>query len=362
MVKNSVTIQALRVRALRVPMSEPHRTAGGTVTESPLVLTDLVTNQGVVGHSMIFTYNTLALGPAAALVQNLEALVVGQPLAPRVLNQMLAQRFRLLGAQGLTGMAMAAIDMAAWDALAKVHGVPLYQLLGGQPRPVRAYGAIGFDGPTESARVAERWARRGITGVKAKIGYPSIEEDRETIRAIRAAAGPQMSVLVDYNQCLTATEAIERIQALASEGLTWVEEPLPSHDFAGHAEVARQVATPIQAGENWWGPRDFQIAIEARSSDYLMPDVMKVGGVTGWMDVASMAAARGLRVSNHLWPEISAHLLAVTPTAHWLEFADWWHAILDQPLEVGGDGWATPSAEPGSGVAWNEGAVAKFGA
>ncbi len=218
MVKAGITIQALRVRALRLPMSEPHRTAGGTVTESPMVLTDLVTDQGVVGHSLIFTYNALALRPTATLVQNLEPLVVGQPLAPRALNQMLAQRFRLLGTQGLTGMAMAAIDMAAWDALAKVHGVPLYRLLGGESRSVRAYGAIGFDGPTESARVAERWARRGITGVKAKIGYPSIEEDRETIRAIRAAAGPQMSVMVDYNQCLTATEAIERINALASKG------------------------------------------------------------------------------------------------------------------------------------------------
>ena len=177
MVRNGVTIQALRVRALRVPMSEPHRTAGGTVTESPLVLTDLVTDQGVVGHSMIFTYNMLALRPTAALVQNLEPLVVGQALAPRALNQMLAQRFRLLGAQGLAGMAMAAIDMAAWDALAKVHGVPLYRLLGGESRSVRAYGAIGFDGPTESARVAERWARRGITGDRKSTRLNSSHSD-----------------------------------------------------------------------------------------------------------------------------------------------------------------------------------------
>ena len=356
----AIKIQSLRVRAVRVPMNEPHRTAGGTVTESPLVLTDLETDQGIVGHSVIFTYSALALEPTAALVRNLEPLLIGQELAPRAIGAMLAGRFRLLGQQGLTGMAMAAIDMAAWDGLARAHGAPLYRLLGGEQRRVRAYGAIGFDGELESARVAERWARRGFTGVKAKIGYRDVAEDLRTIRAIRAAAGPAMAIMADYNQCLTAVEAIERIDALAGEGLTWVEEPLPSHDFAGHAEVARQSRTPIQAGENWWGPRDFQTAIEARATDLLMPDAMKVGGVTGWMDVAAMAAARGLPVSNHLWPEISAQLMAVTPTAHWLEYADWWSPILAEPLEVAGDGWATPSSEPGSGVAWNEAAVKRF--
>ena len=360
MVSGNIKIQALRVRAVRVPMSEPHRTASGVVAESPLVLTDLITDQGIVGHSLVFTYTTLALQPTADLIRNLEPLVAGQALAPRAMSERLAARFRLLGQQGLTGIAMAAIDMAAWDALARAHGVPLYQLLGGEPRAVRAYGAIGYDGPTESARVAERWARRGFTGVKAKIGYSSMAEDRETIRAIRAAAGPEMSIMVDYNQCLTAAEAIERIGALAGENLTWVEEPCRSHDFASHAEVTRQVATPIQAGENWWGPRDFQTAIDLHSTDYLMPDVMNVGGVTGWLDVAAIAAARGLRVSNHLWPEISAHLLSVTPTAHWLEWADWWHPVIAQPLEVGGDGWATPSAAPGSGVERNEAAVKEF--
>ena len=352
-------IKSLRVRAVRVPMPEPHRTAGGTVTESPLVLTDLETDQGVVGHSITFTYTTLALGPTAELLRNIEPLIVGQPLAPRAIAGQLAKRFRLLGTQGLTGMAMAGIDMAAWDALARLHGVPLYRLLGGEAKPVRVYGAVGYDGEAESARVAERWAKRGVTGVKAKIGYQTVEQDRAVIRAIRSAAGASMAVLVDYNQSLTPREAILRIRALEDEGLTWVEEPVLSHDFAGHAEVAREVETPLQAGENWWGPRDFQTAIDARATDYLMPDVMKVGGVTGWMDVAAMAATRGLQVSNHLWPEISMHLMSVTPTAHLLEFCDWWHPITARPQVVNAEGFALPSEEPGSGVEWDEAAVAR---
>ena len=176
-------IRGLTVRALRVPMAHPHKTAGGTVAESPLVLTDVATEDGVVGHSVVFTYVPAALKPTADLVRNLEPLIAGEPLAPAELEQKLARRFRLLGTQGLVGMALAAIDMALWDALARRHGVSLVRLLGGAPRPVPAYGAVGFDGAAGSAKAAEAWARRGFTGVKAKIGYPTVQEDLAVVRA-----------------------------------------------------------------------------------------------------------------------------------------------------------------------------------
>jgi mandelate racemase len=124
-----------------------------------------------------------------------------------------------------------------------------------------------------------------------------------------------------------------------------------AEDYAGMAEVAREARTPIQAGENWWGPLEFAKAIEAGASDLLMPDVMKTFGVTGWMEIAALAASRSLGVSCHLFPELSAHLLAATPTAHWLEYADWWSPVLAQPLEIR-DGMAIPSSGPGSGVEW----------
>jgi len=147
------------------------------------------------------------------------------------------------------------------------------------------------------------------------------------------------------------------MRALDDEGLAWVEEPTIANDFAGHAWVAREARTPIQCGENWWGALDLQHAVDARASDYLMPDVMKIGGVTGWQRAAAIAATRGLRVSNHLWPEISARLLAVTPTAHWLEYADWWNDILREPLAIR-DGMTDVGDTPGSGVDWNEAAIA----
>lgn len=354
-----LTIRELRVRPVRVPMPEPHQTASGTVTESPLVLLTVLTDQGVAGHSITFTYTAAALQPTADLIRNIAPLISGDEVAPGATEQKLTQKFRLLGTQGLVGTAIAAIDMALWDALARVHDVSLLQLLGAAEKPIPAYGAIGYDGSEKSAIAAERWARHGFRGVKAKIGYPSVREDLETVRAIRKAMGPDIALMVDYNQSLTPAEAIERLRVLDSEGLAWIEEPTLAHDFQGHAAIAREIATPIQCGENWWGPLDMRHAIEARASDYMMLDVMRIGGVTGWLRAAALGAAHGIRVSNHLWPEISAQLLCATPTAHWLEYADWWNPVIEEPLRIE-NGMTLVGATKGSGISFNETAIARL--
>jgi mandelate racemase len=196
-------------------------------------------------------------------------------------------------------------------------------------------------------------------GIKAKIGYPTVEEDVSVIRAMREAAGDHMAIMVDYNQSLTPVEAVERLRVLDDEGLTWVEEPTLAHDYAGHALVAREARTPIQCGENWWGTLDMQHAIDANAADYVMADVMKIGGVTGWLRAATLTYSKGIPMSSHLWPEISAQLLCCTPTAHWLEYTDWWNPILAEPLHVE-KGMAIVGDAIGTGVEWNKDAVRRF--
>ena len=355
----SPTIQEFRVRAVRVPMTEPHQTASGVITESPLVLTDVITDTGISGHSMVFTYTPAALKPTAELIQNCEALVKDEALAPAEIELKLAKRFRLLGTQGLVGMALAAIDMALWDALARAHNLSVVRLLGGTEKPIRPYGAVGYDGVAGCAETAENWAKLGFKGIKAKIGYPTVQEDVAVIRSMRRAVGDDMAIMVDYNQCLTPAEAVERLRVLDNEGLTWVEEPTLAHDYAGHAVVADEARTPIQCGENWWGTLDMRHAIEAQASDYVMIDVMKIGGVTGWLRASALAHVAGIPMSNHLWPELSARLLCCTPTAHWLEYADWWNPVLAEPLRVE-NGMAIVGDKIGTGVNWNEDAVSRF--
>jgi mandelate racemase len=179
------------------------------------------------------------------------------------------------------------------------------------------------------------------------------------IRAIRRAVGDGVAVMVDYNQSLTPPEAIERLRRLEGEGLAWVEEPVLANDFQGHAAVASAIRTPIQCGENWWGPMELRHAVEAHASDYVMLDAMKIGGVTGWMRGASMAAAQGLPVSSHLWTELSTQLLSVSPTAHWLEYCDWWNGIIAEPIAVE-NGFTVPADTPGSGFDWNDAAITKL--
>ncbi|MFM0356495.1 enolase C-terminal domain-like protein [Paraburkholderia nemoris] len=356
--KSTNAITQLKVRAVRLPMPVPHRTAGGVISESPLVLLDLYTSAGVVGRSYVFTYTPVALLPTAMLLRELAPSLVGVNAVPHDVERVLTQRFRLLGPQGLTGIAVAAVDMAIWDVVARTAQVSLVTLLGASSRPLRAYGGVGYDGVRGSADAAERWARAGMSGVKAKIGYPSVQEDLDVIRAMRSAVGNDIEIMVDYNQCLNAVEARTRLRALDDEGLCWIEEPTTAHDFAGLSACARETRTPLQAGENWWGPGDFVTAIDAGASDHLMPDVMKVGGVTGWMRVAALAQAKGLPVSNHLFPEVSVHLMTASPTAFRFEYADWWNAVIQEPLAVENGFVEANESRVGSGIEWNEELIA----
>ena len=194
---SSPTVHGFRVCTVRVPMTEPHQTVGGTITESPLVLTDVITDTGINGHRIVFTYTPAAFKPNAELIQNLKPLVTGEVVAPVEIGQKLARRFRLLGTQDLVGMALAGIDTALWDALVRVHDMSLVQLLGGVEKPVSPYRAVGYDGVEGSAKGAEHWAKQGFQGVRVKIGYPSIKEDMAVIRSMRKAVGNDIEIMVD---------------------------------------------------------------------------------------------------------------------------------------------------------------------
>jgi mandelate racemase len=273
----------------------------------------------------------------------------------------LAKRFVLIGVQGIVRMAMAVFDVAAWDALARAAGMPLASYLGGTPRAVPAYNScgLGLKAPAAVADEAEQLLAGGFRAIKLRLGYPTLEADLAAIRAVRSRIPTGVALMVDYNQALTVQEAIRRGRALDGEGLYWIEEPIRHDDFEGCAEIARALATPVQIGENFSLVHDMERALAAQSCDYMMPDLERIGGVTGWQRAAELAAARGIRMSTHLYPEVSAHLLTVTPTAHWLEYVDWANAILEEPLRIV-DGSAVVSSRPGNGLAWNEDAVRKY--
>lgn len=322
---------------------------------APLVLVDVQTEEGPVGISYVRCYTRVAMDPLAALVGNLEELVRGDGGDPHAVAAKLDRHFRLLGPQGLTGVAMAAIDMALWDAQAKALDMPLVCLLGGQNGPVPAYASLRTMGARGAAAEAQERVTEGFTALKLKVG-PNLDRTVESIRAVRRVVGDGVALMIDYNQSLTVFEALEHVRVLDGEGLFWIEEPTRADDFAGHARIAAAAATPIQLGENWWGVHDMEKSIVAGASDQLMFDAMKIGGVTGWLAAAEKAQAAGLSVSSHTFPEFSVHLLGVTPTAAWLEYLDHAGPILLEPLQVR-NGLAYPPVRAGSGLAWDESAI-----
>lgn len=354
-------VENVRVRPVMVPLEPPLRTASGVMATAPLALVDVATTHGVVGHAYVFAYTPVLLPALARLLEDVSALLPGRRLAPRALMQKLRSRFVLPGTAGLLDMALAGLDMALWDAHARAAGQPLVRLLGGEPRPVKAYASFGMDGRERAIEAASKSAAAGFRGIKIKIGYATLKEDLDVLRGVRAAIGPDVELMVDYNQALSVPEAIRRGHALDEEGLAWIEEPTLHDDLDGHARIAAELKTPLQLGENSWGPRGLQTMIARRASDLAMPDLMKVGGIGGWLDAVAVCEANGVPVSNHFYQEMSAHLLALTPAAHYLEYFGLADAVLEQPAVVV-DGCVTPSEQPGGGVTWNEDAVKRFAA
>jgi mandelate racemase len=358
-VSSDHTISALDVRVVNPPLAVPHATAGGLVASFPMVLLDLRTSGGITGCAYVFTYTMLAAPAVARLLRDVATLVVGQPCAPLAIEALLRKRFRLLGAHGFTAMVMAAIDMAAWDVVCKANAQPLFAQLGAARRGARGYAPVGMSGIDGSVREAQAGVALGFTGVKAKIGYATVAEDMAVLRAMREAVGADVAIMADYNQALDVPEAMRRCATLDELSLTWIEEPTIAEDFAGHAQIKAAAATPIQAGENWWGPLEFRKALNAGATDLLMPDVMKIGGITSWLKVATMAEVYAMPLSNHLFAEVSAHLMAASPTAGWFEWCDWSNPVLAAPVEVR-EGLVWPSEKPGIGIEWNEAAIARF--
>ena len=356
-----LTIRALRVRAVNVPLRIPLQTSSGTVQAAPLALIDLETAEGVTGRTYLFCYTPLVLKPVVELLTNLGPVIAGDRVAPLELDRKLQRQFRLLGATGLTAMAMAGIDMAAWDALATASAMPLVRLLGGEPKSIPAYNScgLGMIGAEAAAAQALELVEPGFKAIKVRLGYADLQTDVAVVQAVRRAVGEGIVLMADYNQALSVAEATRRVGALAGEGLLWVEEPTLADDFAGHAQIRAKAAMSIQIGENWWGPHEMAKSLAAGASDLGMPDAMKIGGVTGWLRAAALAESAGLPISSHLFPEVSAHLLAVSPTAHWLEYVDWAAPVLQRPIRAEA-GMVTAPDVPGSGIAWDEAAVQRY--
>jgi len=354
---SSITIRELRARPVMAPLARPITTSSVSIPAAPLVLIDLVCDHDFIGQAYIFAYTKAALRPLVEMMGGLSELVQGEEIAPLALAQKLDSAFCLLGKQGLLGMALSGLDMALWDVLGKTAGTSVARLLGANHDPIKCYDSHGLFNPDTSPEHLERSLELGFEAVKIKIGGSTLQADIDAIRSVRGIVGPDVRLMVDYNQSLTVPEATRRIRYLEKFDLYWVEEPVRAEDLQGHSDVRSASSIAIQTGENWWFPRGAAHAYSVGASDFSMLDIMKIGGFSGWVQAAALAEAASSPVSSHLFIEASTHAMAATTNRDMIEHLDVAGAVLAEPYQVS-DGKLAPRG-PGFGISWDEQAVEK---
>jgi mandelate racemase len=355
----TLTVRSIRARPVVLKLKRPVVARIATITEWPLILIDLTTDEGIVGRSYLEPYTAKAMKYLVPALVDLGEMLKGRTLAPVELYSLARKSLHFVGYQGMSMIAVAGLDMAAWDALAKAADVPLCVLLGGSVGPVTAYNSNGLwlkEPDSVAAEAIELREEGGFTGLKLRLGRDRMRDDLATIEAVRNTVGEDMHLMVDFNQGLDLGEALQRCHAIDDFGLDWIEEPLVYDNFDGYAQLTAELKTPIQIGENFYGPRDLYRALQCKACDLVMPDFMRIGGVTGWLRAAAIAGTAGVPVSTHLYPEVAAHVMHVTETGHWLEWQDWADPILQRPYDIE-DGRLHIPDVPGVGLEWNESAV-----
>lgn len=356
----SLTFKSIWARAVVLKLKRPIVAKIATIADWPLILIDLFTEEGVVGRSYLEPYSIKTMRYLVPALQDFGELLKGRRVAPIELHDLARKSLHFVGYEGQSMIAVSGLDMAAWDALAKASNVPLCVLLGGSVGPVKAYNSNGLWLQPPEVLASDAIALRdegGFAGLKLRLGRDRASDDLAAIEAVRAAVGEGIALMADFNQGLDFADALQRCHMVDKAGLAWIEEPIVYDNIDGYVRLAAELKTPIQIGENFYGPRALHTALQRKACDLVMPDFMRIGGVTGWLRAAAIAGAAGIPMSTHLYPEVGAHMMRVTETAHWLEWQDWADPILQTPYEIR-DGLLHIPNVPGVGLEWNEDAVA----
>jgi mandelate racemase len=352
----ALTFRSITARPVVLKLKRPVVARIATITDWPLVLIDLLTEEGIIGRSYLEPYVVKAMRYLVPALEDLGTMLKGRRIAPIELFDAARKSLHFVGYEGLSMIVASGLDMAAWDALAKAADQPLCVLLGGSVGPVKSYNSNGLWLKEPEAVAAEALELRdegGFTGLKLRLGRERVSDDLATVDTVRKAVGDEMHLMVDFNQGLNLAEALQRCHMIDEYGLAWIEEPVVYDNLDGCAQLARELKTPIQIGENFYGPREMHRALQKKACDLVMPDFMRIGGVTGWMRAAAIAGAAGVPMSTHLYPEVAAHVMRVTETAHWLEWQDWADPVLQSPYQMKGGVLQIPDV-PGVGIEWNE--------
>lgn len=326
------------------------------MTEVVLLFAEITSAQGLEGVG--FSYSKRAGGPAQyAHAKEVAGLLIGEDPSdiPRLYERLLWAGASV-GRSGLATQALAALDVALWDLKAKRADLPLAKLIGAHRDSVRTYNTSGgfLSAPLEEVREnAARSLEAGIGGIKIKVGHPDAAVDRARVEAVRETIGEDTPLMVDANQQWDRPAALRMGRWLEQFDLVWIEEPLDAYDVEGHRQLADALDTPIATGEMLASVAEHVRLIDARACDIIQPDAPRVGGITQFLKLATLADHAGLQLAPHFAMEIHLHLAAAYPREPWVEHFDWLDPLFEERLETREGRMLVPD-RPGLGITLSE--------
>lgn len=356
------TIRTVRLSTVTLPLATAISDAKvftgrqKPMTEVVFLFAEITTEQGFEGLG--FSYSKRAGGPA----QYAHAKEVAQTAVGEDPNDIARLYTKLLwagasvGRSGVATQALAAIDIALYDLKAKRAGLPLAKLLGAHRDSVRTYNTSGGflnAGVEEVKERASRSIEEGIGGIKIKVGLPDGARDLARVAAVREHIGPDVPLMVDANQQWDRTTALRMGRRLEEFDLVWIEEPLDAYDAEGHAALATALDTPIATGEMLVSVAEHERLIASRACDIIQPDAPRLGGITQFLRLLTLADQAGLDLAPHFAMEIHLHLAATYPREPWVEHFDWLDPLFNERLETK-DGRMLVPDRPGLGVTFSE--------
>jgi len=351
-------ITALDTALVDLPLERPLRTAIHRIESVSCLLVTLRTDAGLDGEGTAFCFGLERLRALELFVHSLEPLLVGRD--PHAVEALWGEMFRGLnffGQAGVTIIAMTPVDVACWDLIGKAAGQPLARLFGGAGRtkvPAYASGGLWLSSSQEELQAEARaFVAQGFRRVKLRLGSARIADDIARVEAVRAAIGPEIGLMVDANQGFERAHALRLGRELERFGLLWYEEPVPTWDHAGHAELARALDTPIASGETEYTRHGLRGMVERRAADVLMPDLQRMGGFTEFRRVIGQLAAADLPFSPHLFTEQSLHLLAAADNGLYAEHMPWFAPLYRESLELDAEGDLAVPDRPGVGFTFD---------
>lgn len=353
----SCRITSVATAIVSLPLPRPVLTPVHHITSVDNVLVTLRTDAGLEGIAYLWCFGERRARVLAAMVDELAPYALGFDARQTVaLWEKLWRENNFFGRAGVAMMAHSALDIACWDIKARAAGQPVWQLLGGAPKPVPTYaGGLFLSDPLEAiVEEARGYVRQGFRAMKMRAGMPRLADDVKRFAAVREAIGPDVQLMIDAVQAWTPDDAIRACDALAPFDIAWIEDPVAFDDHAGMARVAAAVPMPLCAGENDYSRIGFSRLIEQAGIRIAMPDLQRVGGITEWMRVAALADAHRLRVTPHAFHELSVQLMCAVPNGFWLEYVPWWERLFTDPPQLV-DGCMSPPEGPGLGLQfdWN---------